>query len=93
MEYSTKKYQMQVLVANNAAGTSVFVQSVTVGVISGGVLGAKVDEDDFKFINKFGRTHNVDPLHPGTNSDSSLAIEKKVSGAGGSIPSYFLRLR
>lgn len=89
MEYSTAKYQVQVLVANNAAGTGVYVQSVTVGVISGGVLGAKVDEDDFKFINKFGRTHNVDPLNPGTNSDSSLAIEKKVSGAGGNMTELF----
>ena len=89
MEYSTKKYQMQVLVANNAAGTSVFVQSVTVGELNGGVLGNKVDEDDFKFINKFGRTHNVDPVNPGTNSDSALAIEKKVSGAGGNMSEYF----
>ena len=89
MEYSTKKYQMQVLVATNAAGTSVFVQSVTVGELNGGVLGPKVDEDDFKFINKFGRTHNVDPVNPGTNSDSALAIEKKVSGAGGNMSEYF----
>ena len=89
MEYSTKKYQMQVLAANNAAGTSVFVQSVTVGELNGGVLGAKVDEDDFKFINKFGRIHNVDPVNPGTNSDSALAIEKKVSGAGGNMSEYF----
>ena len=95
MAYSTIEYQIQIIVANNAAGTAVYVQSISVNVLSGGVVGNKVNDNDdeegtsFAFDNKFVRTHLNDPTNPGDTNDTNLRISKKVAGDGGNLSQYF----
>ena len=95
MAYSTIEYQIQIIVANNAAGTAVYVQSISVNVLSGGVVGNKVNDNDdeegtsFAFDNKFVRTHLNDPTNPSDPADTNLRISKKVAGDGGNLSQYF----
>lgn len=96
MDYSTIEYQIQVIVANNAAGTGVYVQSISVNVLAaGGTVGAKVNDNDdaegtsFAFDNKFVRTHLNDPNNPSDSNDTNLRISKKVAGDGGNLTQYF----
>lgn len=93
MEYSTKEYQVQVVVANNAANTGVYVQSISVGVWNPvtSTVGTKVNDTDhdegvgFGFTNKFNRTHIGSPTDP----SAALQISKSVSGSAGNTTEYF----
>lgn len=96
MEYSTKVYQVQVIVANNAAGTGTYVQSISVNDYTGGTLGAKMNDNDdgegtsFEFDNKFMRTTKNDPNDPDNDTQGkNLRIKKVVAGAGGNYQQYF----
>ena len=93
MEYSTIEYQVQVIVANNASNTAVYVQSISVGVYDPGThtVGTKVNNTDsgegvgFGFTNKFNRTFKGSPTDP----SAALQISKAVSGASGNTAAYF----
>lgn len=101
MAYSTKIYYVQVIVANNAAGTGTYVKSISVNNYtpasgaSVAVVGSKVGDDDgaegtdFSFENKFVRTHLNDSTNPGDTNDTNLRIKKVVAGDGGDFTQYF----
>ena len=93
MDYSTMTYRVQVIVANNAANTGVYVQTISVGVYdpTTATVGTKVNDTDtaegtgFGFTNKFNRTHTGSATDP----SAALEISKTVSGGAGNTATYF----
>jgi len=98
MQYSDHTYQVQVIVANNAAGTATYIQSISVNnytTTPTPTVGAKVNDGDdgegssFEFDNVFARTNRNDPTNPEDANGKNLRIKKVVAGAGGDYTQYF----
>jgi hypothetical protein len=93
MDYSTMTYRVQIIVANNASGTGLYVSSITAGVFDPvtSTTSTKVNDTSteegvgFGFTNKFNRTH----IGSATDPDAALQISKRVSGASGNQAAYF----